>query len=225
MYRITLGILLCSTAFVSPGYAGVTTLADLIAGGTITDGDKVFSDFGYSPTGAAPTAANIGVMAFTNGAGDFGIQFTGSFTGVGTTVGDAAITYMVTVTNPLNKIDDASAVSTGTAIGGAFWDVGETLTNGSTTVGTLTTFNVSGVGSQPSDSVSFAPVSYLLVAKDIGFGGNGGLADLSILDQNFSQISEIPEQAPWGMMLLGFGGLGALGIRRKERASRTFLAD
>jgi hypothetical protein len=30
-------------------------------------------------------------------------------------------------------------------------------------------------------------VTSILVVKDVGFQGNGGVADLSVLDQNFSQ--------------------------------------
>jgi hypothetical protein len=212
MMKGILGALLGSTLLVGAAQAAPVTLAYLIANSaTITDGDKLFSDFAYGGTGTAPSAANIDVQPFTNGVGDYGLEFSGSFTAIGDENGDAAIGYRVTVTNPKWKITDASAVSTGVAVNGGFWDVGETLTNGVVTVGSLFT-----TAASPSDSVTFAGVSSLDVVKDIGFHGNGGVADLSVVDQNFSQ-SAVPEPATWAMMLLGFGGLAVAGYRTSRK--------
>lgn len=230
MYKLMLGTLLFSTALVSAGNAAVTTLADLIAtGGTVVDGDKVFSNFSYSGTGSAPSAADVNVQPFTNAMGDYGIEFTSAFTASGGGFADSAISYQVTVTDPHFKIDDASAISTGTAVNGGFWDVGETLVNGTTSLGTLTTFEDSGPGggSKPTDHITFSPVGSILVVKDVGVHAsskNGGFADLSVLDQNFSQTA-IPEQETWAMMALGFAGLGVLGYRRAQRPSRALLSD
>jgi hypothetical protein len=56
MIKIVQGVLFGSTLFLASAPAQATvTLASLIAdGGTITDGDKVFSDFSYTPSGATP---------------------------------------------------------------------------------------------------------------------------------------------------------------------------
>jgi hypothetical protein len=221
MIKIVQGVLLGSTLFLASAPAQATvTLASLIAdGGTITDGDKVFSDFSYTPSGDAPPAADIAVIPFTNGAGEYGIQFSNSFTAAGTDFGDAALSYVVTVNNSHWRIDDATAFSVGTAINGGFWDVSETLFAGTSAIGTLTTFD--GIGSQFSDHTTFDPVSSILVIKDISFHGNGGLADLSVLDQNFSQTA-VPEPSTWAMMLLGFVGLGYAAFRRNMRP-RVFV--
>jgi hypothetical protein len=189
-------------------------------GGTITDGDKVFSDFSYAASGSAPSADEIAVIPFTNGAGEYGIQFSGSFVASGSQNGDAAISYLVTVTDPLWRIDDATAFSIGSAINGGFWDVSETLFSGTSAIGTLTTFNDSNDG-QLSDHTTFDPVTSILVVKDVGFHGGGGIADLSVLDQNFSQVM-IPEAATWVMMALGFAGLGYVAFRRNAK-SRVFV--
>ena len=209
--------------FAAPAaYAASVTLGSLIAdGGTITDGDKVFSDFSYVPTGTAPSADDIAVIPFTNGAGEYGIQFSGSFLASGAANGDATISYVVTVNNPLWRIDDATAFSIGSALNGGFWDVSETLFAGTNAIGTLTTFNDSNDGSQLSDHTTFDPVTSILVVKDVGFHGNGGVADLSVLDQNFSQVM-IPEPATWVMMALGFAGLGYVAFRRNVK-SRVFV--
>ena len=202
--------------------AATVTLGSLIDdGGTITDGDKVFSDFSYAASGSAPSADDIAVIPFTNGAGEYGIQFSGSFVASGSQNGDAAISYVVTVTDPLWRIDDATAFSVGTAVNGGFWDVSETLFSGTSAIGTLTTFNDSNDGSQLSDHTTFDPVTSILVVKDVGFHGGGGIADLSVLDQNFSQVM-IPEPSTWVMMALGFAGLGYVAFRRNAK-SRVFV--
>ena len=138
-----LALLGSALIFAAPAaHASSVTLGSLIDdGGTITDGDKVFSDFSYAPSGTAPSADDIAVIPFTIGAGEYGIQFSGSFLASGRQNGDAAISYVVTVNDPLWRIDDATAFSIGTAINGGFWDVSETLFAGTNAIGTLTTFN------------------------------------------------------------------------------------
>jgi hypothetical protein len=210
-----------STLLAGAAQAATLTLADLIANnGTITDGDKLFSNFAYSSTGSAPAASDIDVLPYTNSAGDYGIQLLNSWAANGTGSGDSQITYTVTVTDPTRKIKDATAVSTGTAIGGsAFWDVSEHLTAGGLSIGQLTTVDAVGGVTQLSDHITFAPVSSIVVRKDIGFAANGGLVDLSIIDQNFSQTA-VPEPSTWAMMLLGFAGLGFVGFRKAKSNAR-----
>ena len=218
-----LALLGSALIFAAPAaHAASVTLGSLIDdGGTITDGAKVFSDFSYAASGSAPSADEIAVIPFTNGAGEYGIQFSGSFLASAAANGDATISYVVTVNNPLWRIDDATAFSIGSAINGGFWDVSETLFAGTNAIGTLTTFDNSNDGSQLSDHTTFDPVTSILVVKDVGFHGNGGIADLSVLDQNFSQVM-IPEPATWVMMALGFAGLGYVAFRRNVK-SRVFV--
>jgi hypothetical protein len=61
-----LALLGSALIFAAPAaHAASVTLGSLIDnGGTITDGDKVFSDFSYVPTGAAPSADDIAVIPF-----------------------------------------------------------------------------------------------------------------------------------------------------------------
>lgn len=223
MTKWIFGALLGSAMLMGSAQAATVTLADLIDGGTITNGDKLFSNFTYSGTGTAPTAADINVSPWTipgkPGAPtpDYGIRIQGLFSGTG----DAGISYTVTVVGTPYVITDATATSVGTAVGGsAAWDVSESLFTTSapvTEIGTLNTYGIVGVGTKLTDHIDFGLPGYtsIRVVKDIGFQANGGFVNLSIVDQNFSQ-SAVPELSTWAMMLVGFAAIGFAGYRRAK---------
>src|SRR5262249_26345206 len=61
--------------------AASALLSDLLDGGTITQGDKVFSNFRYTASGDMPAADHITITGIGTGVGTdyFGIEITGAF--------------------------------------------------------------------------------------------------------------------------------------------------
>ena len=220
MTKWIFGAILGSTLLVGAAQADTVTLAELLNGGTITNGDKVFGNFTYSGTGTAPLASAITISPWTianSPIPDYGIRIQGLFSGTG----DAGISYTVTVVGTPYVITDATATSVGTAVGGsAAWDVAESLFTTSapvTAIGTLSTYGIVGVGTKLTDHIDFGLPGYtsIRVVKDIGFQANGGFVNLSIVDQNFSQ-SAVPELSTWAMMLVGFAAIGFAGYRKAK---------
>jgi len=78
-------------------------------------------------------------------------------------------------------------------------------------VGGLPTYNASHV-------YSFALDTGALTATQLHFGvSDGNFSDNS--GQFLITISAVPEPSTWAMMILGFGGLGFLAYRRRNRAA------
>jgi len=210
----SLGLLVC---LARPAPAASVTLADLIAnGGTVTSGDKVFSNFMYSSTGSMPSAHLINVIPITQG-GTFGIEFQGGFNSTaGMSPSDALIKF--TVTSGAGDITGAimrgNPLVVGAPPNGSI-SVTETflpeLTNTKLSIFDIQPGNVS----QSMDSTTFNhPVHALNVQKDIlGTAVEGSVATLSFIDQLFPQDTQsVPE--PASLMLVGIGALGLFGYKR-----------
>ena len=87
------------------------------------------------------------------------------------------------------------------------------------TVGSLSTYRITGFGTKLSDSVIFDPVSMLGVDKDIQvFAVGGGFATLSGMNQGVDQSGSIPE--PFTSLLVGSAvfamGVGMRRWRKKQ---------
>ena len=54
-------------------------LSELVDDGSITAGDKEFSDFTYASTNDMPDASGVNVIPIKDDAGNFGIRFQGAF--------------------------------------------------------------------------------------------------------------------------------------------------
>jgi hypothetical protein len=186
------------------------SLQDLItSGGSLTVGDKVFSQFGYTATsGDAPLASNISVgqipPAGTDAFGNFGIRFgLAGFDAPGNNVAtDFLITYAVTAPSALltdiHLLSNLSIAGTPAPGDVPFGHIVETIraagnpqiaqisnsvTATSSSLSALATFNPAG------------PYTTIFVTKDVQlFSTPGAIVTVSFIDQAFSQV---PEPSAW----------------------------
>jgi len=186
------------------------SLQDLITtGGSLTVGDKVFSQFGYTANGGdAPLASDITVGQIppsgTDAFGNFGIRFgLGGFDSPGDNIAtDFLITYTVTAPSALltdiHLTSNLSFVEPHNPASNAFGNIVESinalgnpqiaqinnsLTGTSSSLSALATFNPAG------------PYTTLFVTKDVElFSTPDAIVTVSFIDQSFSQI---PEPSAW----------------------------
>jgi len=196
--------------------------------GSIQVGDKLFSNFTYTPTGDMPTAGNVNVAGILSNAGNLGIEFIGAFADTAASAGgsDAFITYRVTVTDPNWRITDAhldSNLDSGGSVGSG--KITETFTPVVPPVPPLLSFTTNFTAnnnsvSQIHDNYVWGLPGYtsIDVQKDILINTTSGVAvTMSFVDQTFSQTPVVPlPAAAWaGFSMLG--GLGFFGAVRRRR--------
>jgi len=213
------------------GFGAPTTRADFLqdlitTGGSLTVGNLVFSQFGYTAnSGEAPLASDISVghipPAGTDALGNFGIRFglAGSDT-PNTSATDFLITYTVTAPSALltdiHLLSNLSIAGTPAQGDSPFGNIVETIrtadipqvaqisnsvTTTSSSLSALATFNPAG------------PYTTLFVSKDVLLSSTpGAITTVSFIDQAFSQVPE-----PGSLMLLGLGGLGLMGYSWRRR--------
>lgn len=209
----------CSAATIIGSPVALSTL--VTPGGTITAGDKTFTNFTYNFTGDMPPAVSVNVIPITDDAGNFGIRFQGAFIDTAGLAGgsDALITY--TVTAALGRlISDAHIEGNPTRLGTlGSMSVTETfLPLNQVPPYRMSIYDDQNLGVKLVDSTVFTPIQSLNVQKDIL-----GLAKLnpnnpegpqtvtlSFVDQTFSQIPE-----PTTVMLL-LGGVMGIGFVRRR---------
>lgn len=197
-------------------------LSDLINNnGTITVGDKVFSNFGYIASGDNPAATGVTVNGFDN-SGLYGIRFTANFHD-NNTVGasDALITYTVTVTDPawaISQVYIAGPAYTGdhegyVQVNEAFYeDNGVQIqihSDGSQLLQDVATL-------QTAQTALHVTKDILLWANDITSNDTNGVASLAYVDQYFGQVPNIGNNTPEpaSLALLGLGTFSFLRRRK-----------
>ncbi len=120
-------------------------------------------------------------------------------------LGDAGtllLSYTVSAPDPV--LAGAGVFAPGTTIGAdsQAW-VGESLFGPSNVfLGSLFVYAIEGVGAEPSDTLTFGPVSQISIAKTVSLG-SGLFAALPVIDQRFVVVPE-----PVAMWLLTPGLVG-----------------
>jgi hypothetical protein len=219
------GRVLSLIAAVAVGWAGYVsaattdTLRDLVStGGSLTIGDKTFSNFNYFESGLTNfDPSKIQVTASVSN-GVYYLTWDGNMSlvsgsGGGSTSADLVLNYSVTATAGLIDSIDASFTGSTQPANAAFIAIDETAKDA----------NGSVVGSTHLDSQhrsdNFAitpPQSQLNVTKDISFGiVNGGFVTVSEVSQSFHQV--VPEPSTVAMVFAGFGILGSFVAFRRRR--------
>lgn len=231
LFAVLAAAVLTLTSFSTALAQSTVKLSDLIGGGSLTSGDKLFTNWGFSAAGNVDvllTPADINVTPITDVDGNFGFRLqSGFFAGAGQ-FADYLLTYRVTVTDPTKQIIDLHLVFNGAATGGGNTNVAETATAPGGFVKQLFVFNNGGGNFDLSDEVEFpdSPQSFLEVSKDIFLTGGSptgqGFAVISLIDQTFSQTGRrdgVPEPSTLALFGVGAGTLGFLAWRRKNRAA------
>jgi hypothetical protein len=211
------------------------SLANLIAGDTIVVGDKVFSNFNYTPsvTGDMPDAADVSVSGIIVG-NAVRLQVSGNFhddPGGGSS--DAGLSFDVDVTDPLRYISGVNLFGTVTTTGNdAEVHIDEAvIVNLPALPGQDNNLRIERkvVGGVPSpfnqnmDSLTFQDTTgvlgfqHLTVIKNI-FADAGSVtfnsARVTTFIQEFEQV-EIPEPAT--MALAGMSGIAMVLVARRRR--------
>jgi len=224
---VVLGATLAAFADASP--CPTSTYDVYIASGfQCAIGDKTFADFMYSGTSNPPgfgiPAGGVAVTPITT-PGNPGLQFSAGWfasTSSGILEEDSLIQYSVSVNPGGALINDLSLSIGGVAFSGTgYIGVTENACLGamfpSCSGGTILTLNVfdGSSGSKLYDSATFAPVSEIDVEKDITLqAGTNGSASLSLVTNQFSEVTQTPE--PGTLSMLGLGVIAVAGFARRR---------
>lgn len=233
------------TTLLMTGQVQATSLADLISsGGSLTVGDKVFSNFSYTATGFDNHAVSIGTpwdnttaaylaqaaLIDVNGttiAGNYGLEFLGEWHAHPSNSATAQISYLVTSLG--GYITDFHLDGAPKAIGHSSAEVTESLLSpfAHTPIPTIpsTLLSVYDLGgsavnlSATSDVVGGAgyKLTSVLVQTDIrvaALNGEGNYGQVTHIEETFSQA--VPEPSSYAMMLAGLVVVGTLARRRRN---------
>ena len=209
----------CSAATIIGTPVALSTL--VVPNGTITVGDKTFTNFTYNFTGDMPPAINVNVIPITDDAGNFGIRFQGAFIDTTGVPGgsDALITYTVTAGDG-RLISDAHIEGNPTRLGtlGSISVTETFLPLNQVPPYRMTIYDDQNLGTKLVDNTVFTPIKSLNVQKDIlalaklpNEPQGPQTVTMSFVDQTFSQI---PEPTAALLMLCGVMGFGFIGRRR-----------
>jgi hypothetical protein len=214
------------------------TLGDLVSNnGSLTVGDKTFSNFGYigslgAGAALAQQAAGLTVTAVQVSPTLYHLDFAGGLmvNNLGdmfnTLLGDILLSYTVTVNNPLQPIFmiDQAYTPNGLPVQGNQIIIGETVWNGAVSANSTLTLNpLDFVDPTPEagDNLMLIPPQLLLnVKKDIVISAAPGqLVGLSYVQQSFHEVVPEPTTMIAGALLLLPFGASTLRMLRKKRTA------
>jgi len=205
----------------APAFAGAS-LDSLIGGGSVLsdNGTLVFSDFQFTPTTNAPSAADIEVIAMDNGL-LFGTPiFTDSTTGII----DFDVAYKVTGVD--TQIQSVASESTGSSTSDGSASVEKTILDAANTELASLTNLFSDGATVSTGTAAFAPQDAVYVTDEFIGNPSNGSSELSQTQQTFETTKELtlsPETTPTAIpsptaAIAGIVLLGAMGIRRRRSA-------
>ena len=219
----------------SPQTVTSAVLADLTVPNSYISADgAMFSNFQFSASafGGAPTpsAATIVITAPTSPSPELFFKG-GPFIATGSQFIDASLQFDVTELDPMQKITTAELKYTGgTDVSGGTTSITEDIDDmADNLLGQGAYIEQPGyAGSSNHGKITFAGQQEIQVSKDIMLYGSGSLNSETLSD--FSQTFDastpaVPEPSSIVMAIMGSGGLGWFGWRRKAKRRdllRTF---
>jgi hypothetical protein len=189
------------------------TLDQLVAGQTLTVGDKLFDHFSYSKTGNMPVSSGITVQGIIDSAGNYGILLSGAFQDLfGGGASDALVKFNVTVLDAGKTIAAVNLFGNPTVTGSGIASVTETFLplSGSMNISDSTTHT----GHTSASHVISPGQTHLSIQKDIlAFAATrGSTAGFTYIGQTFVQTP-----VPGSLVMLVGGALAMLPIYRSRR--------
>lgn len=177
------------------------------------------ADFFAAPFILKTTANGASTGAYNNGdflAGDVLVHGPNNGSAVSinwTAAGAGSISFTSSIWyahSIVSRSEDVSVFLNGTSLGSV------TVTNGITRTSTLTSLSGTNLAVSSGDVLSFR------FSKSAGqeFGSLAGIG--AVVDFTPTATAAVPEPATWGMMILGFGAIGA-STRRRRTARVSFI--
>ena len=194
-------------------------LAD--TGGSLTIGDKTFSNFDFLASGLTSfDASQIQVTASLSDSTYF-LTWAGNISlvsGGGPVSAELLLNYRVTASTGLITAIDQSYTGSAQPPGGAFLAIDETIRdiNGALVANShLDGNDLSDPSAEPGDNLNINPGQPIIdVTKDIAFGIiDSGFVTISEIRQSFQQI---PESGTTFLLVVGFGIVGFV-VRQQLR--------
>jgi hypothetical protein len=201
------------------------TLQHLVAtNGSLTLGDKTFSNFAYHDSGLTSFDPSQIQVTVSVSSGVYYLTWQGNMSltsNSGPTSADLVLNYRVTAASGTIDMIDQSYTGSAQPQGGAYLSIDETARdqNGNVVGNShLDANDLSDPFAEQGDNLNINPSQSVLdVTKDIGMGissSNGGFINISEVKQSFHQV---PEPAAMALLFVGSAVVGATVRAKRSR--------